>query len=320
MAGQLYYIEALQKEGTGGDNLAVGWQLPNGAQERPIPGIRLLPYGSAPPTAAFTAGPASGNAPLTVSFDASSSTDADGSVASYAWDFGDGTSGNGGMANHTYTAAGIFTATLTVTDNDGNAAAASLAISVNGTGPQTQTINFPAIANKLTTDAPFLISATATSGLPVSFSIVSGPATVAGNSVTLAGTAGTVIVRASQAGDANWNPAAPMDRSFSIIEQQAGGVDLEMTMSANPAILQVYNDMSFTATLINAGTQAATGVKVHFPKPSGVVFVGGNEYSVSQGSFGLYTDLVWSVGTLAPGAIATITQNYFVLQPSPLTA
>ena len=320
VAGQLYYIEALQKEGTGGDNLAVGWQLPNGAQERPIPGIRLLPYGSAPPTAAFTAGPASGNAPLTVSFDASSSTDADGSIASYAWDFGDGTSGNGGMASHTYTATGIFTATLTVTDNNGNTAAASLAISVNGTGPQTQTINFPAIANKLTTDAPFLISATATSGLPVSFSIVSGPANVAGNTVTLAGTAGTVIVRANQPGDANWNPAAPVDRSFSITEQQVGGVDLEMAMSANPAILQVYNDMSFTATLTNAGTQAATGVKVHFPKPSGVVFVGGNEYSVSQGSFGLYTDLVWSVGTLAPGAIATITQNYFVLQPSPLTA
>ncbi|QHT66389.1 T9SS type A sorting domain-containing protein [Rhodocytophaga rosea] len=39
-----YYIEALQKEGTGGDNLAVGWQLPSGTLERPIPGTRLSPY------------------------------------------------------------------------------------------------------------------------------------------------------------------------------------------------------------------------------------------------------------------------------------
>jgi hypothetical protein len=46
-AGQRYYIEALHKEGSDGDNLAVGWQLPNGTQERPIPGNRLLPYTAA---------------------------------------------------------------------------------------------------------------------------------------------------------------------------------------------------------------------------------------------------------------------------------
>lgn len=320
VAGQLYYIEALQKEGSGGDNLAVGWQLPNGAMERPIPGIRLLPYGSAPPTAAFTGNPVSGNAPMSVSFDASTSSDVDGTIASYIWDFGDGASGSGISTSHTYNSTGTFTATLTVTDNSGNTAAASLAIAVNGTGPQNQTIDFPVIANKLATDAPFLISATATSGLPVSFSIVSGPATVAGNTVTLTGTAGTVIVRATQLGDANWNPAAPVDRNFTVTETQGGGVDLEMTMSANPTNLQIYNDISFTTTLTNAGSQPATGVEVHFPKPSGVVFVGGNEYSVSQGSFGLYADLVWNAGTLAPGATATITQNYFVLQSSPLTA
>ncbi len=42
-AGRNYYIESLQKEGTGGDNLAVGWQLPDGKMERPIPGARLIP-------------------------------------------------------------------------------------------------------------------------------------------------------------------------------------------------------------------------------------------------------------------------------------
>jgi hypothetical protein len=45
-AGQQYYIEALQKEGGGGDNLAVGWRLPSGVLERPIPGSRLAPYQS----------------------------------------------------------------------------------------------------------------------------------------------------------------------------------------------------------------------------------------------------------------------------------
>ncbi|MEI6233135.1 MAG: PA14 domain-containing protein [Planctomycetota bacterium] len=41
--GKRYFIEALHKESAGGDNLAVGWQLPNGTQERPIPGNRLAP-------------------------------------------------------------------------------------------------------------------------------------------------------------------------------------------------------------------------------------------------------------------------------------
>ena len=58
-AGQRYYVEALQKEGGGGDNLAVRWQLPDGSWENddstiPIPGIRLSPYGGVdvtPPTA-----------------------------------------------------------------------------------------------------------------------------------------------------------------------------------------------------------------------------------------------------------------------------
>jgi hypothetical protein len=40
-AGRRYYIEALQKQGGGGDHLSVGWQLPDGTQERPIPGSRL---------------------------------------------------------------------------------------------------------------------------------------------------------------------------------------------------------------------------------------------------------------------------------------
>ncbi|MHA6250291.1 PA14 domain-containing protein, partial [Pontibacter sp. CAU 1760] len=43
-AGKRYYIEALHKEHAGGDHLAVGWQLPSGAMERPIAGNRLSPF------------------------------------------------------------------------------------------------------------------------------------------------------------------------------------------------------------------------------------------------------------------------------------
>ena len=46
IAGEKYYIEALQKEELGGDHLSVAWQLPDGTLESPIPGNRLSPYSS----------------------------------------------------------------------------------------------------------------------------------------------------------------------------------------------------------------------------------------------------------------------------------
>lgn len=57
IAGVKYYIEAIHRDGTRGDNIAVGWQLPNGNMERPISGIRLSPYiisGNNPPVVNIT--------------------------------------------------------------------------------------------------------------------------------------------------------------------------------------------------------------------------------------------------------------------------
>ena len=54
-----------------------------------------------------------------VNFDGSGSSDPDGSIVSYAWDFGDGSTGAGISISHTYSAAGTYTVTLTVTDNEG---------------------------------------------------------------------------------------------------------------------------------------------------------------------------------------------------------
>jgi uncharacterized protein YkwD len=75
--------------------------------------------GNQAPSASFTATPISGSQPLTVHFDASASTDPDGSIASFAWNFGDGQTGTGQKPDHVYTTAGTFTVTLTVTDDEG---------------------------------------------------------------------------------------------------------------------------------------------------------------------------------------------------------
>lgn len=79
-----------------------------------------------------------------------------------------------------------------------------------------QSINFPEIGNRFIGDASFALNATATSGLPVSLTIVSGPATLAGNTLTLSGGTGTVILRALQNGNNNYQPAAVLERSFTV--------------------------------------------------------------------------------------------------------
>jgi len=90
-----------------------------------------------PPVASFTATPESGNPPLTVAFDASKSTDNsypdDRGIASYNWDFGDGSTDTGVATTYTYENAGTFIVTLTVTDFYGNKGIAIKVIKV-GTG------------------------------------------------------------------------------------------------------------------------------------------------------------------------------------------
>lgn len=86
------------------------------------------------PTAAFT----SSISGLTASFDASASSDAEGPVASYAWDFGDGQSGTGATVSHPYASAGTYQVTLTVTDGAG--ATGSVAHSVVVTAPVSNVI------------------------------------------------------------------------------------------------------------------------------------------------------------------------------------
>ena len=72
------------------------------------------------PVADFTANLTDGTLPLAISFDANGSSDADGNIASYTWDFGDGELASGVLVDHTFDAIGNFEVTLTVTDNDGD--------------------------------------------------------------------------------------------------------------------------------------------------------------------------------------------------------
>ena len=88
---------------------------------------------NAGPSAVFTSSPDG----LSVAFDASASTDPDGTITSYQWSFGDGTTGVGATTAHTYATAGTYTVALTVTDDDAASTTTTSAITVVGLIPAT---------------------------------------------------------------------------------------------------------------------------------------------------------------------------------------
>jgi ELWxxDGT repeat protein len=101
--------------------------------------------------------------------------------------------------------------------------------------PQDQTITFNPIPDKLTTDSPFELEANASSGLAVTFEIISGPATLSGNLVTITG-AGTVSVKALQPGNIDFNPASA-EQSFDVtIPVGLEDAPFGITVWPNPAI------------------------------------------------------------------------------------
>ncbi len=88
------------------------------------------------PVPAFTYAPVLPNVNEWVQFDASASFDPDGTIASYAWAFGDGSTGTGSVVWHRYSGGGTYTATLSVTDNRGATSPVSEVIQVGPTNQQ----------------------------------------------------------------------------------------------------------------------------------------------------------------------------------------
>ena len=130
-----------------------------------------------------------------------------------------------------------------------------------------QTINFAALGGKTFGDLPFVVSATGgASAQPVTFSIVSGPATIAADTVTITG-AGDVTVRASQAGTANYAAATPVDRTFTVAK------------AAQSITFTARSIAGTTDTLTLSATGGATGNAVTFSVFSGPGSLAGNVLS-----------------------------------------
>ena len=105
--------------------------------------IQTLTVADELPTASFSVPTAAPGAGQTTAFDASASSDSDGSIAGYAWDFGDATTASGATTTHVFASPGSYAVALTVTDSDGSSATTTQTITVAGpvaqfTGPAPQ--------------------------------------------------------------------------------------------------------------------------------------------------------------------------------------
>jgi N-acetylneuraminic acid mutarotase len=114
------------------------------------------------------------------------------------------------LAVGTYTVVAVYTPTGVFTPSTSNTITQIV-------DQASQTINFPAIGNQYLGVAPFALNATASSGLTVTYTVSSGPATISGNVITLTGL-GTVTVIATQVGNSSYLAAPPVQQSFNVIQ------------------------------------------------------------------------------------------------------
>jgi PKD repeat protein len=121
----------LQIEGAGKGDLATGYSDYGSLGQYLITGSYVQGFPSSPPSAMISASPSTGEAPLTVALDGSESSDVDGTIARYAWNFGDGQTATGSASlSHVYHAPGNYAATLTAIDNSGEKSSATQTIEV----------------------------------------------------------------------------------------------------------------------------------------------------------------------------------------------
>ncbi len=176
-------------------------------------------------------------------------------------------------------------------------------ISINNVSNQPQTITFNAVSAKTYGDVVALSSlgATSSSGLPVSYQVASGPATITSGNLTFA-SAGTVTIEASQAGDGDFAAATPVQRSITVNAKP-------LTITGLSASNKIYNG-SNAATL--TGTATLNGVI----NSDDITLIGTPVSNFSDANAGSNKTVTVTGYTLS----GTKSGNYSLTQPTGLTA
>jgi hypothetical protein len=171
-----------------------------------------------------------------------------------------------------------------------------------------QTITFAALADRALAQLPFTVSASASSGLAVTFtsttSAVCTSGGVHGSTITIVGITGTCTVVASQAGDTSYNPAASVNRSFSVVTI----LSQTITFAALPNRTLIESPFTVSAT-------ASSGLAVTFSSTTPAVCgVAGNQVTLL--ATGACTVQASQVGNASYNPAASVNRSFTVSKAS----
>ncbi len=220
------------------------------------------------------------------------------------------------------TFAGDYLGWMLLTDNALNAGSPNYATQAielwgAGIGLQSQTITFPNPGTQTYGVAPITLGATASSMLPVSYTVTSGSATVSGGTLTITGP-GMVVVQATQSGNGTYAAANPVFVSFwvapaltslSPTSATAGGAAFTLTVNGNfvSGAVVNWNGSALTTTYVSA-SQLTASVPASLIATAGTASVTVTANASTSGSFTFVIQAAQSSGTGA-GIISTVAGN-----------
>jgi hypothetical protein len=206
---------------------------------------------------------------------------------------------NGLATAPTFTANGT-SGSFTVVASTGSGASVTFSLT-NAGALASQSISFGAVPGKVYGAAPFAVSATASSGLPVSFgSLTTATCTVSGTTVSLVA-AGTCTIRASQSGNAAYAAASSVDQSFAIAQAT-------QTISFGAVA-----NRTFGSGVFNLSATATSGLTVSFSSLTPMTCaVGGN--TVAPVAAGSCTIRAAQAGNSSIDPAANVDRTFIIAQ------
>jgi sugar lactone lactonase YvrE len=295
----------------GSDSLAVSYTPDSSSSStyNGASGATTISVTAPAPTITFTvANQTYGNAPFTVSATSNSSGAFTYSVVS----------GPATVSGSTVTLTGAGTVTLQASQAASAGYTTGTQTATFTVTPATPTITFT-VPNHTYGDAPFRVSATSNSNGAITYSLVSGPATISGSTVTLTG-AGTVVLQASQAALGNYTSGTQTASftvagnaptiSFSVPNHTYGDAPFTVSATSNSSGAITYSVASGPAT-VSGSTVTLTG--------AGTVVLQANQAAADNYASGTQT-ATFTVGGQAPTMTFTVPSHTYGDAPFTVSA
>ncbi len=207
-----------------------------------------------------------------------------------------------GLISGTPTTGGSFSVALTAKNGIGTGSA-TLTLTIATPAQTTQTITFNTVSNLRTNSGSFTLAATASSGLSITYSYISGPGTLSGNTVTLTGAAGTIVIQANQAGNATY-AASSIQQSFVV-------------RSLQKITFNTIANLSTSSVFFNLNATSNSGLPITYTYISGPGTLSGNKVTLTGTAGTIVIQANQPGNTTYVGS--SIQQSFVILNSQTLT-